>query len=274
MYLEKQFSPHFERGKFMSNQWGRQPMGKDSLTLVLGIVIIGIIAYLLLPNISRGINSSADPTVTATSLNNDNQPNTNDPYALNSNSSGYPTQNIPSVNNTLINGNGNGNNEITTGYWILFLYNGTIQQLPINAQDYAFVQGLVNSDTKGTPTNPIFLVENGQIQKYVVNNETYSIISNMDIIANRSSNSLPITNQVPTPATTPTPTIPSITTPGASAPGTSVPSITVPNTSVPNTSVPSTTVPSTTVPNTTVPSITAPSNSSPGTTVPSPYNPW
>ncbi|MDR3540110.1 MAG: hypothetical protein P4L69_03950 [Desulfosporosinus sp.] len=225
----------------MSNQWGRQPMGKDSWILVLGVVIIGIIGYLFIPNLIKPFNSSTDPTVPATILNSDNQPSTNDPYALNS--SGYPIQNLPSVNNTL--NNGNGNNEITTGYWILFLYNGTIQQLPINAQDYAFVQGLVNSDTKGTPTNPLFLVENGQIQKYVVSNETYSIISNIATINRRSSTSLPDINQTPSP----TPTIPTLPT---------RPTPTIPSTSTPSTSSPST---------------SSPSTSSPSTTVPSPYNP-
>ena len=216
----------------MSNQWGRQPMGKDSQTLILGIVIIGIIAYLFLPNFFKAINSSTDPTGSATSLNNVNQPSAYDPNALNS--SGYPIQNSPSVNNTL--NSGNGNNEMTTGYWILFVYNGTIQQLPVNAQDYAFIQGLVNSDAKGTPTNPnpIYLVENGQVQKYVVSNETYSIISNIATINKRSSTSLPDTNQTPSPTPTPTPTTPTPTTPTPTIPSTTIPSTTIPNTTTPD----------------------------------------
>ncbi|MDR3543125.1 MAG: hypothetical protein P4L69_19495 [Desulfosporosinus sp.] len=230
----------------MSNQWGRQPMGMDSRTLVFGIVIIGIIGYMFIPNFFKSVNSSTDPTVTATSPNNVNSSSTNDPNTLNS--SGYPIQNLPRVNNTL--NNGNGNNEITTGYWILCIYNGTIQQLPINSQDYAFVQGLVNSDTKGSTTNQIFLVENGQIQKYVVSNETYSIIANMATINKRSSNSLPDTYQTPSP----TPTTPTLTIPSSSAPSTTVPSASAPSTTVPNTTVPSASAPSTTVPNTTVPS--------------------
>ncbi|MDR3601130.1 MAG: hypothetical protein P4L49_11725 [Desulfosporosinus sp.] len=183
----------------MSNQWGRQPMGKDSWTLVLGIVIIGIIGYLFIPNFFKSINSSTDPAVTTTSPNTVNSSSTSDPNALNS--AGYPIQSTPGINNAL----NNGNNEIATGYWVLFLYNGTIQQLPVNAQTYAFVQGVINGDTKGTPTNPIFLVENGQIQKYVVSNETYSILSNMATINKRSSTSSPDTNQTPSPNTNQTP---------------------------------------------------------------------
>jgi len=219
----------------MSNQWGRQPMGKDSWRLVLGIIIIGIIGYLLIPNFLK-----TEATIPAASLNNVNPSSTYDPN--DQNSSGYPAQSFPAVTNAL--NNSNGNNELTTGYWILFLYEGTIQQLPVNAQDYAFVQRLVNSDTKGTSTNPVFLVESGQIQKYVVSNETYSIISNMATINRRSSNSLPDTNQAPsqTPAT-PTPTSPTTSTPSTPTPSTLTPSTPTPSTPTPSTLTPSTLYP-------------------------------
>jgi len=177
------------------NQWGRQPMGLDSRTLVLGIVIIGIIGYLLLPNFFKAINSSVDPVAT-TSLNNSNLSSTYDPNALNS--PGSSSQLFPSVNNST--NNGSGNNAMTSGYWVLFISNGTTQQLSINAQDYAFLQELFQIDNNGIGASTVFLVDNGQIHQYNVSKETYSIVSNMASIKARSSNTS--TSSIP-PTTTP-----------------------------------------------------------------------
>lgn len=191
----------------MFNQWGRQPKWKDSRTLVFGIVIIGIIGYQFLPNFFKAIYSSIDPTVTATNLNNVNPPSTYDPNALNS--FGNPIQNSSSVNNTL--DSGNGNNTISTGYWLLFVSNGTFQQLSVNAQNYAFVQGLIQSDSKGSATVTIFLIDNGQIHQYIVSNETYLVISNMATINTRASStstySTPPTTMLPTTAISETLTV-------------------------------------------------------------------
>jgi len=182
------------------NQWGRHPMGKDSRTLVFGIVIIGIIGYLLIPNFFKSIYSSINPTNTVTSLNNVNPPSTAVPNALDS--SGNPIQNSSSVNNTLVSGNGD--NTISSGYWILFVANGAFQQISVNAQDYAFVQGLIQSDSKGIKSITVFLVTSGQIHQYVVSNETSSVICNMAAINMRATNATP--TPTPTPTATPTPT--------------------------------------------------------------------
>lgn len=184
------------------NQWGRQPMGMDSRTLVFGIVIIGIIGYLLLPNLFKTFNSSTDSIVTSTNLSNVNPPSTYDPSTSDPstvNSSGYPTQNFPSVNNAL--NSANRNSEISTGDWILFLSDGAFQQFSVNAQVYAFLQELIQSDRKGTANITVFLVENGQIHQFIVSNETYSVISNIAAINARASNSstysAPPTNSTP-----------------------------------------------------------------------------
>ena len=171
----------------MSNQWRRQPLGIDSQTLVIGIVIIGIIGYLFIPNFFKSINSGLDPIATATSLNSVNPPNTSDPNPLNSSSD--PVQTSPSVNNTL--DNGNGNSKLSTGYWILSVSNGAFQQFSVSAQVYTFLQGLINSDSKGTPVITVFLINNGQIRQYIVSNEIYSVISNMTTIDTRASNTSP-----------------------------------------------------------------------------------
>ncbi|MDR3587147.1 MAG: hypothetical protein P4L59_17810 [Desulfosporosinus sp.] len=187
------------------NQWGRQPMGMDSRTLVFGIVIIGIIGYLLLPNLFKTFNSSTDSVQTSTNLSNVNPPSTYDPSTVNS--SGDPIQNSPSVNNAL--NSANRNSEISTGDWILFLSDGAFQQFSVNAQVYAFLQELIQSDRKGTANITVFLVENGQIHQFIVSNETYSVIANIATINARASNSptysAPSTNSIPsTNSTSPT----------------------------------------------------------------------
>ena len=183
------------------NQRGRQPMGMDSRTLVIAIVIIGIIGYLLFPSFFKAINFSTDPTLATTSLNNVNLPSTNDPNALSSATSS--SQLFPSGNNTM--NIGSGNNAISTGNWILFLSNGTFQQLSVNAQNYAFVQGLIQSDSKGSTTVTIYLIDNGQVHQYNVSNETYSVITNMASINARASNVSPnaSTNSSTPPVSTP-----------------------------------------------------------------------
>jgi len=181
----------------MSNQWGRQPMGKDSRTLVVGVIIIGIIGYLLLPNFFK-----ADPTVASVSLDNVNvnqPPSTYNPSIPNS--SGNTVQTTPGVNNTL--DSGNGTSKISTGYWILSVSNGSIQQFSVSAQVYAFLQGLINSDSKGTAEITVFLIDNGQIHQYVVSNEIYSVISNMATIETRASKAFPSSTPNTSPSSTP-----------------------------------------------------------------------
>jgi len=182
----------------MPNQWGRQPRGRfsqDFGTLAFGIVIIGIVGYLLFPSFYKDINN---PTVPTASIGNVNLPSTNDSGAPNSSNSS--SQLLPSVNNTM--NNGSGNNALTSGYWVMYVSNGTSQQLSVNAQDYAFLEGLIQSDSKGSATFTIFLIDNGLIHQYIVSNETYSVISNMAIIYARTSN----TSTSPTPPTTMLPT--------------------------------------------------------------------
>ncbi|MFZ3100685.1 MAG: hypothetical protein WA131_12625 [Desulfitobacteriaceae bacterium] len=193
----------------MPNQLWRNPRStksKDLQSLALGILIFGIIGYLLFPNLFKDISSLNNPTADAASINDVNLPRTNEPYALNSSSS--TSQLFPSATNTI--NIGSGNNAISSGYWVLFVSNGTSQQLPINAQDYAYLQRLIQSDSKGSATVTIFLINNGQIHQYVISNEVYSVISNIATINTRASNTptytTPPTIIPPTPAPL-TPTI-------------------------------------------------------------------
>ncbi|MDQ7095654.1 hypothetical protein REC12_18860 [Desulfosporosinus sp. PR] len=230
----------------MPNHWGNQPGFKIPPVLVV-VVILGIISFLLFPNLFTDIYSRVNPASSLSNSENVSLPNNDNQTSINSPQ--YSNQILPNTDNTL--SIGNGNNEIASGYWILFVNNSAIQQLPINAQDYAFILGLVNSDKNATPTNQIFLIENGQIQKYLISNEVNSVISNLATIYKRSS------------ATSQTPTAP-----GTTVPDTASPNATTPNTTIPNTTVPSTTNPNTTNPNTTNPNTTNPNTMTPNNVIP------
>ena len=182
----------------MSYERWRQPRSEfrpDIGTLALGIVIIGIVGYLLFSTFFKDIG---DSTIAATSLNNINLPSTTNPNDL------YPpsssSQLFPSANNTM---NLGVENSVTSGYGVLYVSNGISQQLSVNAQDYAFLQGLFQSDNKGIGAITVFLVDNSQIHQYIVSNETYSIISNIASIKARASKA-PTYSNVPTTTLPPT----------------------------------------------------------------------
>lgn len=157
----------------MPNQRERQSY-IPQLLIGIGIIVIG---FLLFPNFFKDISSQITSN-TAQTLNDVNLSSTNYPNTLNSSISS--TSLFPNVNNTL--NSASGNNALASGYWVLFVSNGNPQQLSISNQDYAFIQGLIQSDTKGNPSIKIFLIDNGQIHQQIVSNEIYSILSNMAAI--------------------------------------------------------------------------------------------
>lgn len=181
----------------MSNQWERRPRIPELLI----VVVLIIIGYLLFSYFFKNISSQVNPTASASSINDINSSSINDPNALNAlNSSGSSSPLLPNANNTL--NSGSGNNALASGYWILFVSNGTSQQLSVSAQDYAFIQGLIQSDSKGSPTVTIFLIENGQIHQHIVSNEIYSILSNMATIITQGSNPSSSANSTSSSSTT------------------------------------------------------------------------
>lgn len=193
----------------MPNPWRRQPrssLWKNLQALAFMSLIIGIIAHLFLPGFLN--NLSAVPTASPVNL---NLPSINDPNS--SNPSQNAIQNVPAMSN--ISGI---NNALAAGYWIIFLTNGKLQQLSVNSQDYTFIQGLIQSDSKGTGAITIFLVENGKIRQYAVNGEIFSIISNMTTIEIRATNPAPTTD--PNISLTPSPKVSPNSTPNATSPAT------------------------------------------------------
>lgn len=171
----------------MANTWGRPPrneLWQDLQALALWILIIGAVGYVLFPNFFKNIYSHlSDPVTQATSLNDQytlgNSVNMN--TGLSDNQSVF-NQDFSSVSNALYN---NGNNEVSSGYWVIFVADGEFKQLAVSSDSYTFLQRLIESDQKTTGKSTIILSANGQIRKFVVSDEIYSIITNMALIVGR-----------------------------------------------------------------------------------------
>ena len=173
----------------MPSTWGRPPRNEiwqDLQALALWILIIGVVGYVLFPNFFKDIYSRLSDTVAQTSTLNDN-------YTLNNSSGVYPDvttpqsllgQDFSNVSNALYN---NGNNEVSSGYWIIFVSEGEFKQLAVSAEAYAFLLRLIESDQKATGKSTVILAANGQIQKFSVSEEINSIINNMALIVGLTS---------------------------------------------------------------------------------------
>ncbi len=196
----------------MSNQRGRKPYGmkqQEIVTLVFGIAII-IIFYLVYQFFFKGGSYAMRSSLAATSQ--IYQPSAYPSNNLNSYSYPSPSSSNLYDSSTFSSFDYSNQNSLTTseksdtltGYWILFDNNGVITQFNLNANDYAFIQRLIQNDNKGIPKIVIFLVENGRTRKYTVSNELYLIITNLNLIldsrnvnnsVNLSTNSSPYTPQ-------------------------------------------------------------------------------
>lgn len=174
----------------MPNQWGPRKQAAIS-PAVIGIIVLGIIGFMLFPkfleNTSTSTSALANQSTMSQDLSSGNLSNAN---------TGQDNSQTNILNQGLSGGisgiSGNGTNNLTGGYWVLFVNNGAMEQLSLNSQDFAFIQELVSSDANGRAAYPVFLVENGQIQRYTVSTEISSIIINLDNIYKRSgSNTIP-----------------------------------------------------------------------------------
>jgi len=173
----------------MPSTWGRPPRNEiwqDLQALALWILIIGVVGYVLFPNFFKDIYSRLSDTVAQTSTLNDN-------YTLNNSSGVYPDvttpqsllgQDFSNVSNALYN---NGNNEVSSGYWIIFVSEGEFKQLAVSNEAYTFLLRLIESDQKATGKSTVILAANGQIQKFTVSEEINSIINNMAVIVGLTS---------------------------------------------------------------------------------------
>jgi len=181
----------------MSNTWGRPPrkeVWQDLQALALWILIIGFVGYIIFPNFFKDIYSRlAEPATQTSTLNTDYQLNdsANTNTSSNSNTNSGSTdpqttlgQDFSNVSSALYN---NGKSEVSSGYWVIFVADGEFKQLAVSSEAYAFMLRLIESDQNATGKSTVILASNGQIRKYVVSDEIYAIISNMDLIVARAN---------------------------------------------------------------------------------------
>ncbi|MDD2234098.1 MAG: hypothetical protein PHZ11_02415 [Desulfitobacteriaceae bacterium] len=166
----------------MPNFWGRPPrnrMGQDRQALVIWIFVIGVVAYLLFPTFFKDVFSRmSDPVADTSSLAEVTLPPTTGSELEN-------TQAYPTVSNSLYNDQ----DEVATGYWVIFVAEGEFKQLSLTNESYNFLLGLIEDDRKAAGQNSVILTFNGQIHKYLVSDEVYKIIISMETISCRKHGS-------------------------------------------------------------------------------------
>jgi len=173
----------------LPSTWGRPPRKEiwhDLQALALWILIIGVVGYVLFPNLFKDIYSRLSDPVTQTTTLNDNY-TLNNSANLNTNVNDQQTllgQDFSSVSNALYN---NGKNEVSLGYWVIFVAEGEFKQLAVSSDAYAFLLRLIESDQSVEGKSTVILVANGQIKKFAVSQEIYSIINNMALISGRAN---------------------------------------------------------------------------------------
>lgn len=173
----------------MPSTWGRPPRNdiwRDLQALALWILIIGVVGYVLFPSFFKDIYSHlTDPVTQASTI--------NDQYTLNSsantnsditNDQNFLGEGFSSVSDALYN---NSTNEVSIGYWVIFVADGEFKQLSVSSDSYAYILRLIESDKNAAGKITVILSSNGQISKYNVSDEIYAIITNMALILNRNN---------------------------------------------------------------------------------------
>ena len=173
----------------MPSAWGRPPrndLWKDLQALALWILIIGVVGYIVFPNFFKDIYSKLSVPVAQTSTLTDDY-TLNNSTNLNTNANDQQTllgQDSSSVSNALYN---NGKNEVTSGYWVIFVAEGEFKQLAVSSDAYAFLLRLIESDQSVEGKSAVILAANGQIRKFTVSEEIHTIINNMALIVSRAN---------------------------------------------------------------------------------------
>jgi hypothetical protein len=174
----------------MQGSWGRPPrndLWKDLQALAIWILIIGVAGYIVFPNFFKDIYSKlADPVAQTSALNGNITLNNSDTLNANTNTTDQQTllgQNSTSVSDALYT---NGNNEVSTGYWIIFVSDGEFKQLSVSSDDYAFILRFIESDQAAEGKSTVILTANGQIKKYNVSPEISAIINNIALVVGRA----------------------------------------------------------------------------------------
>jgi hypothetical protein len=190
-----------EGGVNMPNSWGRPPrydIWHDLQALAFWVLLIGVGGYILFPNFFGDVYARLiEPTSQVVDTNESYDPNLGsyDPNLQGSYSNGtYDSSTtvgslFPSGyygSDTITSSMYNLSNEVSTGHWILFVADGNFKQLAVTSESYTFLLRLIEKDKNGEAKNTVILASNGQIRKYIVTDEIYSIITNMASIDTRA----------------------------------------------------------------------------------------
>lgn len=175
----------------MPNSWGRPPrndMWQDLQALAFWVLIIGVAGYIIFPNFfgdvySRLTEPAAQMVDTYTGTYDPNLDQGTYDYEE-TNGISYPLG--YSSTNPITSAMYNLGNEVSAGYWVLFVADGDFKQMSVTSESYSFLQRLIEKDKTVEGMNTVILTSNGQIKKYIVNDEIYTIITNMAAIDTRS----------------------------------------------------------------------------------------
>lgn len=179
----------------MPNSWGRPPrydIWQDLQALAFWVLLIGVGGYILFPNFFGDVYSRlTDPTAQMVDTNSGSyDPNllqgsystgTYDPETSISGLFQPGYSNPGSITSSMYNLS----SEVSTGYWVLFVADGNFKQLSVTSESYTFLLRLIEKDKNGEAKNTVILASNGQIRKYIVTDEIYTIITNMATIDTR-----------------------------------------------------------------------------------------
>ena len=174
----------------MPNSWGRPPRydtWQDLQALAFWVLIIGVAGFLIFPSFFKDVYSRLTEPTTQVATDAGNL----DSYGLNLDSSNLTqgTSSLltpPDYTSSVLNGLYGNSNEVSTGYWVIFVADGEFKQLSVSSDTYTFLTRLIEKDKNGESKNTVILAANGQIRKFSVSTEIYSIITNMALIDTRT----------------------------------------------------------------------------------------
>jgi len=164
----------------MRNAWGRPPKNdvvSDVKALAIWIFIVGIVGYLLFPDFFHNVYDQLTVTTQETE-------NLGEISLPSSDLNLSEDDNPPSVYDSIYTGD----SEISDGYWALFVVENEFKQMALTTESYTFILSLIDTDRKAEVKKTLILAANGKIQKYLVSDEIYQIITGLNKIKTRSGN--------------------------------------------------------------------------------------
>lgn len=171
----------------MSNSWGRPPRNEvwqDLQALAIWLFVIGIIGYLLFPSFFKDVYTRLTVPVVETTAAGDSTSTGDSAYESPASGQEYPE--LPEYTE-LYNSLYTGKDEVSAGYWVIFVADGQFNQLGISLETYNFLMRIIENDRNSVVKNTVIFAANGQIQKNIVSDEVYAIISSLATIDGRKN---------------------------------------------------------------------------------------